>query len=205
MIAINAIGENEPGPTSRGDVISALFYKPADDERYGNGWGGEYQTRAWLNESVGAALSVGIAFWQADGRLTEISPDGVPIIAELDGDVRLVPVGGSLLLRRALFEKTAVTLEGGIRYVAVNADADYTLSLGGEEGTVIEETVKLDLDNGVVGVVGLSFETSVGDSYDLLIGLGYQFDVAKGFAKAGDEYLGRSELSSFAVRVGLAF
>ena len=72
---------------------------------------------------------------------------------------------------------------------------DYRRSDTGESG-------RLDIDDGVIGVLGLDYERyfSVGKSF--FAGAGYQVDLDKGSIQASDIGTKDNQLDAFLIRVG---
>lgn len=185
--------------------IGGLYYTPQDDDSYDYGYGAEIQPRFWLIDQVGFALSVGYADWQINEMSESASEDGITVSASIDGDVRLVPMGGSLLIRPIKTDKLSVILEGGVRYVVVDSSAECKVEAHNEEGESYSMKETIDMDDGVVGVVAATIEGKISKNVSLFIGGGYQYDISKGEVKILDEDAGKNELEAFFVKAGLSF
>lgn len=99
---------------------------------------------------------------------------------QIHADVALFPLGGSILIRPIHIDRVSLTLEGGVRYVFVNAQVDYEAAYADISGNEDYIKTKYDFGNGVVGVVGANLEVKVVNPLFVFVGAGYQFDISKG-------------------------
>ncbi|MBI1929695.1 hypothetical protein HYR99_36285 [Candidatus Poribacteria bacterium] len=184
-------------------VGTAIYYKPGQDDDYDNGFGAEAQARFWLNPSVGLALSLGAASYQINEQEEIMSYGLVAVGVSMEGDVTLIPLGGSILFRPVSDNKLALTLEAGIRYVIVDSQAKAEIAAANAFGDFVHTRDTIKIDNGVVGVVGANIEGKVSPQVSLLAGLGYQFDIVQSDAKWMGEDLGDNELKALLVKAGI--
>ena len=94
-----------------------------------------------------------------------------------------------------------MVIEGGVRYVFVESDLEEVVTTY-DSGIVTTEKTKYDIGNGVVGLVSAYVVTKLSSDISLSIGLGYQFDIAKGKEVIGG-FTGKNELRSLLIRAGL--
>lgn len=121
---------------------------------------------------MGTALAGGFATWKADEDV--FVGNGYP--AQLDGTALAIPLDVSVLWRSMLSHSPfELTLEGGMRYVVV----DSCVNLATTDFSCYHEG-ELDADNGLIGVFGAGLGFPVSYRMNLAVGVGYQFDMAKG-------------------------
>lgn len=133
-----------------------------------------------------------------------MSDDLVAVGASIDGDVTLIPLGGSILFRPVNDDKIALTIEAGVRYVIVDSQAEVEIAAVDFFGDLVAAKDTIDIDDGVVGVIGANIEGKISEQVSLLAGLGYQFDLKKGDAKWMGEDFAENELKALLARVGIA-
>ena len=191
-------------PKQETDLIgTAIYYKPGQDDDYDNGFGAEAQARFWLNPNVGLSLAAGAASWQANDQEQLVSDGDVAVAASIDGDVTLIPLGGSILFRPVNDDRIALTLEAGVRYVIVDSQVEIEVAAADSSGDLIYAKDTVDIEDGVVGLIGANIEGKVSSQVSLLAGIGYQFDLVRGDAKWMDEDFGDNELKALLVKIGL--
>lgn len=217
-------GDAKAGQQIKADVVASFNYyvpghKNAYDEKvYDKGYGGEIQARFWPIEYVGFAVAAGGASWNVEDRgktfytYVNVYNRGrylgrytTSVIQErIGGDVALFPLGGSIIVRPIHIDRVSLTLEGGIRYVFVNAQVDYEASYADYLGNKDYIKTKYDFANGVVGVVGANLEVKIVNPLFVFIGAGYQFDISKGkITIPGMTGSVDNELKAFYGKVGL--
>ncbi len=185
--------------------VGAIYYSPSDDESYDNGFGGEAQIRFWQNANVGFGLALGAASWQIND-FEEIESDGVVAVGtSIDGDVTLIPVGGSIFFRPTINEKVSMTIEAGVRYVIVDSQIDVEIAAANAFGAVAGRKDSIEIDDGVVGVIGVNIEGHLSKQTSMFAGLGYQFDLSKGDAEYLGEDFGENELEALLIKAGFIF
>ena len=188
-----SFGQHEDGPAPNADlVISAVYYSPGQDDDYDSGFGGELQMRFWASPNAAIVFSGGAAAWQMNED--EVDPG---VVTAVDGDVNIFPVGGSILLRPISGENMSLTLEAGVRYVFVDSQADVEVFDGSGY-----DTKRLEIDDGVVGLVAAEIVTRFGSQLSLLLSAGYQFDLSKGDATWFGADAGENELKAFLAKAG---
>lgn len=181
------------------------YYMPGQDDDYDSGFGVEGQIRFWQSQTVGLALAGGFANWEINDQEAVISDGLVAVAAAMEGDVLLIPIGGSVLLRPKLSGNLDLILEGGLRYVIVESDAEAAIAAANAFGGVVGGSAEIEIDDGVVGLIAANLEADLSPGLSLFGGVGYQFDLAKGDAKWMGEDFGENELKAFFLRVGLGF
>lgn len=182
--------------------VSGLYYAPDDDDTYDYGLGAEVQARFWLADQFGFALAAGVASWEANEESYSLSDGFETLDLDIDGDVFLLPLGGSILFKPEISDQLSLVLEGGIRYVLVESNVDVDAEyFDGIFTTTLKDEV--EIDDGLIGVVGATLEIEVSSSISLLGGIGYQFDLSEGDAEFEGVEIGENELEAFFARAGL--
>jgi len=179
---------------------SLLYYIPSDDDVWDNGYGADVQLQFWQSETFGLGLSIGIANWDLAGSSTE----GRDFVLEEDGSATLIPIGGSVLFRPAVSGNATLTLEAGIRYVIIEADADVDYAVATSRG-FIAGSAEYDADDAVMGLVQADLEFPVNETASLFVGAGFQFDIDESEASVnilGEEFATDVEGQAFFIRVG---
>ncbi|MGI5869375.1 MAG: hypothetical protein ACOX9C_08035 [Kiritimatiellia bacterium] len=188
------------------DVAGTLqYFMPGQDDDYDSGFGAEIQIRFWSCPNLGFALAGGVASWEVNEQEGVADYGSSAFAASIEGDVTLVPIGGSILYRAALADNLNLVLEGGLRYVIVESDATMTFALTEAYGGVVGGSADMKIDNGFVGLVAANLEAELSPGVSLLGGVGYQFDITKGDVEWMGEDFGENELKAFFIRAGLAF
>jgi len=108
----------------------------------------------------------------------------------------------------ALGDTASLTLEGGLRYVIVNSNVEFVQAeaIADAYGNYIAaaESIEIDFDDGIVGVVGADFDLQLGEGFYLFAGAGYQFDVLKGdITVGGINSEVENELNAIYARAGI--
>jgi len=106
-------------------------FMPSQEEDWDGATGVEAQARFWSDSNFGIALSAGIDSWRARKEYSEQSDDAGTIASSIYGNMTLLPVGASLLIRNHAGNRLTVILEAGVRYVftdsGINAETGYPL------------------------------------------------------------------------------
>lgn len=175
--------------------VRPYYLFPGQDDFWDYAAGIEAQYVYWMNSTVGLALAGGLATWKADeGTLFE---DG--LAGKLDGSALAVPLGGSVLVRPLPADAPVeLTLEGGLRYVVVQSDIDLAVT---DYYDIYKDEV--DLENGMVGSVGADLGFHLSDRTKLAVGVGYQFDIAKGDAEWFGTNIEEFEMKGFSLNFGI--
>lgn len=195
--------------------ISGEGMLPGNDDDWDIGYGASAQVIFWSDTGLGFALSAGVQKWDINDEVTSYGEYlgggyGYGYAAGLQGDAMMIPLGASALYRVALGQTASLTLEGGLRYVIVNSSVEFVEAeaIADRYGNVIAyaQSYDIDIDNGLVGVLGADFEMEVSPGFRLFAGAGYQFDVMKGDTTIGGVDLDyENELKALYFRAGLAF
>lgn len=197
--------DNIQGKALSTEITGTLQYiMPDDDDTYDSGFGAEGQIRFWENANVGFALAGGIASWDINEQEIVESDGFTAIGASIEGSILMVPIGGSILVRSMLADNLSLTLEGGLRYVIVESDAQMEFAVANARGVFVGGSADIEIDNGIIGLVAANIEAELSPGVSLLCGFGYQFDIAKGDAKWMGEDLEENELKAFFLRAGIA-
>lgn len=169
---------------------AANVFLPSDSDFYATGYGFDLQAIYWLNSQLGVSTRVGYGSLPADvdSEEVEITPDLYQIASLLtvSGDLRVMPVGVSVLYRRLLKgEKLKLDLEAGVDYVVVDGELDaellimvtdliwgFTVGGGASTGITVED--------GIVGRIGLDLEYALTPRVSAFGGGGYLIDISKG-------------------------
>jgi hypothetical protein len=159
---------------------------------YDAGYGFEAQYRYWANDLFGFAAGLGYERWTATGGANRWKGD-------VDGDLGLVPIGASLLLRVTEFGDTRLTLEGGLRYAIAASD----LTLTKDDRPAKDRTDDVDVGDGLLLRVAAELDTGLSDRVRLLGGIGYQLDLVRGSAEAFGDSLDKNIFEGLFLRVGL--
>lgn len=184
---------------------SAIFYMPGEDENFDSGFGAEAQACFWANEkeTVGVALALGAASWKVK-EYSDIFNYGIAAVGmSSDGDVTLLPFGGSILLRPLNNPKLALTVELGARYVSVNSEVTLEYAEASAYGQYFYSKGIAEIEDGIVGVAGLNIEGRLHEQVSVIAGVGYQFDISKGDATWMGVDIGENELKAAMVKTGI--
>ncbi len=187
-------------------AVSFNYWFPGDGDwdLYDTALGLELQYRnwTWLNDPFGVALSLGAATWKVKSDASDFA---VPALHDLDGNVTLIPVGASALLRFIDFDSWRLFFEVGLRYVFVSSDVDaqYDMYNPDDDSRWTEET-SISIDNGLIAVGAMDFDFDVADQVSVFATLGYQFDLMKGKTtlEINDNDLRDNELQGVFLRLG---
>jgi len=152
--------------------LRPYYLIPGQDEFLDHALGVDARYVFWTNPNMGIALSGGLAAWKANDDV--FFEDG--LAAQLDGSALVIPLGASVLLRPTPADaRFDLTLEGGLRYVVVDSNVDFAVT---DFYYYFEDA--LDIENGVVGVIGAEVGIPLSDVMGLSFGFGYQFDISEG-------------------------
>ena len=176
---------------------------PGSDD-YEGGLGLEGRLRLWLGPKVGLGLSLGLSSWDFNSQQVESRELFVVTHLSAAGNISLIPIGGSLLLRPIDDGDISLTLEAGFRYVVVNSDIELNVRAADVFGNRQNVADTVDIEDGIVGVLGATLEKKLGPEVSLLIGIGYQFDVREGTVEFNGVELGDNELKALQIGIGLA-
>jgi hypothetical protein len=175
--------------------LRPYYLLPEQDDYWDHVLGIDARYVFWTNPNMGIALSGGWAIWKANDDV--FFEDG--LAAQLDGSALVMPLGASVLIRPmpadAQFD---LTLEGGLRYVVVDSNVD----LAATDFYYYAED-ELDIENGVVGVIGAEFGFPLSDAMGLSFGFGYQFDISEGDVEWFGVDIEEFEMEGFYFNFGL--
>jgi hypothetical protein len=176
--------------------LNPYYLIPGDDDTWDNAIGFEAQYIYWSTPELGFAVAGGIAKWEVN-EYSYADPD---IAFSVDGSMTTIPVGASILLRPSITQAAEITFEGGIRYVFINSDidfdaTDYSTYYWGE----------VDVDDGVIGLLGVDIAVPLSPKAKIGLGAGYQFDISKGDGSIEGIDIQENKMKGFYLRLGLNF
>lgn len=163
-----------------------------DFDLYDYAYGVEVEYRNWFWDPVGFALSVGVSSWEAKGGSSGVDSSE---LKDLGGQLTAIPVGPSIIYKIADVTDWNLTTEAGVRYVFAQSAIDYKRSTTDDSGT-------LDIDGGVIAVLGLDYECYFGVGKSFFVGAGYQMDLEEGAIQVSDIGNRDNQLEAFFARVG---
>lgn len=197
------LAEEKSNGQARELKLGAEFVSPGFDV-WDSGSGVEAKMIFWQDEKVGLAASIGYQGWDVTDEVGGAwLTDEVVWLFRYDGDASMIPLGLSGVYRHAFNEKTKLVAEGGIRYVIVNSDVQLQEVV--TDGSVaVGRVTDIDIDDGIVGFVGVDLEHALKSGLRLFAGLSAQFDLSKG--DVSTVYgAGENELEATIFRVGAAW
>jgi hypothetical protein len=182
---------------------------PGDSYTWDNGRSLEAQYAYWKTPNIGLAIALGAGSWNVNDSMDTgfLAGQGPSVARKTGGSATMFPLGFSLLYNPDVqgviktdfdFGNIPLILEGGLRYVFVNSDIHTTDNLG---YTYLKK--KVNIDNGLVGLVAADMLFPIPSRVKLSAGIGYQFDIVKGSIKWSGFDLGDNELKSVFLRLGL--
>lgn len=195
------------------EVSGEALFSQGDD--WDNGYGVSSRAIFWNESGLGVALSIGVQKWGLNDQTTSDSEDfgygyTYDFVQKISGDATMIPLGVSGLYEIPVNQIVNFTLEGGIRYVIVDSnikyDETFTYTDGYWGGSYSDsDSYDVDIDNGVVGVLGAKFDVEVSEGFRVFAGAGYQFDMIKGDVSINGYDIAENELKAAFIRAGLAW
>ena len=177
----------EAGPIEWSAGVSYLEPGLGDFDVYDDGVGLEVQCRYWLWDVHGLAFSLGMERWDARS-------DGNDWAAEPSGSLDMVSFGVSWVGLIFESEKDLWTVEGGLRYHV--ADSDMKIRVG-------DRKHKVDIDDGLTGLVALGYERRLSESFSVGVALSYQPDLIEGEASFDGGKLRDNKLEAWGIQLAL--
>ena len=159
--------------------ILAVYGQPKNDDVVSDGIGAELQWRSWYTDTMAFAFAAGGIVHGANDD-AYILPGDTFSGVQTDGNVTLLPVGPSLLLRAPSDGGVTTHLELGARYLLVDSGIDLARVRTGADGQTTSELDTLEFDNGIIGLGRVEFSTPIGATTAFAAGVGYQVDLVKG-------------------------
>ncbi len=163
-----------------------------DFDLYDYAYGVEVEYRNWFWDPVGFAMSLGVSSWEAKGGNSGVDSAE---LKDISGQLTTIPVGPSIVYKIADVTDWNMTAEAGIRYVFAQSAVDYRRTATGESGT-------LDIEGGVIAVLGLDYERYFGVGKSFFVGAGYQIDLDEGSIQVSNIGNTDNKLEAFFARVG---
>ena len=176
---------------SAGDQsLLAHYAQPKNDDVVSDGIGAELQWRSWYTDTMAFAFAAGGIVHGANDD-AYILPGDTFSGVQTDGNVTVLPLGPSLILRAPSDAGVTTHLELGARYLLVDSGVDLARVRTGADGQPVSELDTLEFDNGIIGLGRVEFSTPIGATTAFAAGVGYQVDLVKGDltykgAKAGE-------------------
>ena len=174
------------------ELRGSLNYGVPEFGLYDYVYGVEIEYRNWFWDPVGFALSLGAQSWRVKADNTAVYKS---TLKDLDGQLTAIPVGPSIIYKIADMTDWNLTAEAGVRYVFAQSGVTYRRTDDDSSGT-------LDIEGGVVGVLGLDYERYFGDGMLAFVGAGYQFDLDEGNLQVSSLSDESNKLEAFFARVG---
>jgi hypothetical protein len=183
-------------------LLSSLIPESSDDN-WESASGLDIQLVNWVSPAVGIAAAIGASQWNAsEVELMDYYPDsGTSVMACLDGDATICPIGLSILLRPMKSRAAEVTIEAGARYAIVNSDVSARYTIRDAAGTEYGQD-RIHLEDGFYGLLVMDIAFPVSPYAKVSLGAGYQFDISRGNADFNDTDIGNSEFQASIVRIG---
>jgi len=153
--------------------IAAQLYVPGvgDYDLFDMGVGAEIQFRDWINYPWGYLLSIGYGEWSTDADAEKPGSN----LYDFTGDMEVTPFGGSVLFQVFNEDSMSLTLEAGVRYMAVDSKVKARNST-----FATTDRTDIDIDDGIVGRIGATFEYASSEDFLWTLGLAYQEDIQRG-------------------------
>lgn len=130
----------------------------------------ELQFRDMVSAPWGYLLAIGYGEWVSDSGATKPGSN----LYDFDGNLEVIPFGGSALYQVYQSDEITVTLDAGIRYLSTvsqitarNRDASPT------------ERFEIDADDGIVYRFGAGADYALSPDFIWSVGLAYQGDIEK--------------------------
>lgn len=172
---------------------SVTYHAPGlgDFDVFDKAVGLDFHYRYWFSDVFGIGAGLGYETWDAQRSNRNW-------VGELDGDMTVIPLSVSGLLRMQDFEWGVLTGFIGLEYAI--SDSNMTMSRGGEtEGVSTDDSINYRF--------GLELAVPVGDVLSFGVQLGYQGALAAGDAEAFGDTNMEVDMQSVFVGIGasLAF
>ena len=142
-----------------------------DFDLFSYGAGSELSYREWFEGLPwGIGASVGIQSWQVDKHAG--NPFKWHGYSKYDGDALVIPLGLNLYFAVIEWDNWNLVAEAGAKYLFVNEDIDlYNADKGKRED--------VEIDNGILGNIGLSLEFLMTEHAYMTFTVGYQGNFMK--------------------------
>ena len=166
---------------------SITYHMPGlgDFDVFDKAVGVEFTYRYWFSDIFGIGAGLGFETW-------DVQRNNRNWVGELDGDMMVIPLSVSGLLRIADFEWGLLTGFVSVEYAL--CDSDISMTRDGE-------TQGVGIDDSINGRLGVELSVPVGDVLSLGVQVGYQGALMSGDASAfGDPNM---EVDMQSVFVGL--
>jgi hypothetical protein len=170
---------------------SLVYHMPGlgDFDVFDQAIGVEFAYRYWFSDVFGIGAGLGYETWEAAG-------DNRNWEGQFDGDMTVIPLSVSGLLRIADFQWGLLTGFVSVEYAI--CDSDMSVTRDGMTGRV-------GIDDSINGRLGLELSVPVNDVWSVGLTLGYQGALMKGDASAlGDTNI-EVDMQSVFVGLGASF
>ncbi len=147
-----------------------LFVPAGDYDLYEYGFGAEIQFRDMVSAPWGYLLAIGYNEWSTDNNAKNPGSN----LYDFEGNLEVVPFGGSVLFLAYNENDISVTLDAGIRYLS-------TVSKITARNSDSSPDVRYDLDadDGMVFRLGATADYLISPDFIWSAGVAYQGDIKK--------------------------
>ncbi len=180
------------------------YYMPGSDD-WDSGFGIDGKVLFWGNNNIAIAATGGFSKWDIDDDYASgYDMYGDYIEAEIGGDATLLSIGCSAIFEPKINKNFGLSFEAGFKYVYIDSNVDVDVAIYDYYGGTYFSD-EIDIDSGVVGLIGIDLTFAFTEKTSLFLGGGFQFDISKGDAKWNGIELSENELKSFFVHMGIHF
>lgn len=157
----------EPTP-DLGPQVQIALPGTGDYDLYESGIVIELQFRDWVSDPWGYLLAIGYGEWTADSGASNPGAE----LYDFDGNVELAPFGASLICKALSADDYNVTLEAGLRYIAVDSKISAR-----NRGQSPDDRFDVEIDDSVIARFGAGFDYFLNEDFILSLGIAYQKDL----------------------------
>jgi hypothetical protein len=146
------------------------FFIPATSDAWKNGMGSEIQYRSWINNKRGWIFAVGYQNW--------LMTDTMPVTVDSyfnpeveSSTVSLLPLGVSLFYKipRRIDSRLSIILDGGIRYVFVQSNAEVTFDYVNHYGDLWHISSPITVDDRIMAVANITAGMNISEKFSWFI------------------------------------
>lgn len=171
---------NAAGKGKTDIVPSFIIHLPDDDEDWDTGYGAEVQFRKWVSDTVAFALALGLEQWDVEEGSFVFADPTLIFAGSIEGEAIMLPLGVSIIIRPQMQGDVHVTFEGGIRYVVVESDIKFDVTLSDPTtGESIRIADELEMDDGVVARIAVDVDAEISENVSIFGGIGLQLDIVE--------------------------
>jgi hypothetical protein len=141
-----------------------------DFDLYEYGLGAELQFRDFVSAPWGYLLAIGYSEWTTDSDAKNPGSN----LYDFDGNLAIIPFGGSVLYKVYNEESLSVVLDVGVRYLSTESDITARNS-----DSPPDKRFELDYDDAMIYRLGVSADYVLSPDFIWSTGIGYQGDLMK--------------------------